>query len=113
MRGEPVIDSIGVPMASRKRRILVIEDDDSVADTLAMVLNFSAFEATAVYSGEQALDLARELPYDHIVPDVMMEPMNGIQAAITIQAICPEFHAAGRSVLMGATFDQELIHDLS
>ena len=57
-----MIDSIGVPMASRKRRILVIDDDDSVADTLAMVLNFSGFEATAVYSGEQALDLARVSP---------------------------------------------------
>ena len=77
-------------MASRKLKILVIDDDTSVADTLALVLNFSGFDAIAAYSGEHGVDLARQSSYDHIVSDVMMEPMNGIQAAIAIQAICPE-----------------------
>jgi DNA-binding NtrC family response regulator len=76
-------------MASRKLKILVVDDDSSVADTLTMVLNFSGFDAIAAYSGEQALDLARQTTYDHLVTDVMMEPMDGIQAAIAIQAICP------------------------
>jgi len=49
----------------------------------------SGFDAIAAYSGEHGLDLARQTAYDHLVTDVMMEPMNGIQAAIAIQAICP------------------------
>lgn len=76
-------------MAARKLKVLVIDDDSSVADTLAMVLNFSGFDAIAAYSGEHGLDLARQSAYDHLVTDVMMEPMDGIQAAIAIQAICP------------------------
>lgn len=77
-------------MAARKLKVLVIDDDNSVADTLTMVLNFSGFDAIAAYSGEHGLDLARQSGYDHLVTDVMMEPMNGIQAAIAIKAICPD-----------------------
>lgn len=76
-------------MAARKPRVLVIDDDSSVADTLTMILNISGYEAQAAYSGQHALDLARESSYDHVVTDVMMEPMDGIQAAIAIRAICP------------------------
>jgi len=67
----------------------VIDDDAAVADTLAMVLNFSGFEATAAYSGESALELARKTFFDNVVSDVMMEPMNGIQAALAISQIHP------------------------
>ena len=76
-------------MAARKLKVLVIDDDNSVADTLTMVLNFSGFDAIAAYRGEHGLDLARQSVYDHLVTEVMMEPMEGIQAAIAIQAICP------------------------
>jgi DNA-binding response OmpR family regulator len=77
------------PVPEKKLKVLVIDDDNTVADTLAMVLNFSGYEAIAAYSGEHALDLARREPWDHLVTDVMMEPMNGIQAAVAIRAICP------------------------
>ena len=77
-------------MQSVKPKVLVIDDDNLVADTLAMVLNVSGYEAIAAYSGERALELARETAYDHLVSDVMMEPMNGIQLSIAMQALCPE-----------------------
>ena len=74
----------------QKARVLVIDDDSSVADTLVMVLNASGFDATAAYSGETALELARLTAFDSVVTDVMMEPMNGIQAALAISHIHPE-----------------------
>jgi len=77
------------PLAATKLRVLVIDDDTTVADTLTMVLNFSGFDAVAAYSGKHGLELASKTPCDHLVTDVMMEPMNGIQAAIAIRAICP------------------------
>jgi len=77
-------------MSGRKLKVLVIDDDNSVADTLALVFSFWGYNAVAAYSGEHGLDLARQEACDHLVTDVMMEPMNGIQAAIAIQAICPD-----------------------
>ena len=77
-------------ISRRKARVLVIDDDAAVADTLAMVLNFSGFEAVAAYSGESAIELAHKTVFDNVVTDVMMEPMNGIQAALAISHIHPE-----------------------
>lgn len=68
----------------------MIDDDVAVADTLGMVLNSSGFEATVAYSGESALELASKTVFDNVVTDVMMEPMNGIQAALAISHIHPE-----------------------
>jgi CheY-like chemotaxis protein len=76
-------------ITGNKTRVLVIDDDPIVADTLAMVLNVSGFEATAVYSGERALELARLTCFDKLVTDVMMEPMTGIQAALALSHIHP------------------------
>ena len=68
----------------------MIDDDAIVADTLAMVLNYGGFDAIAAYSGESALELARQSSFDHVVTDVMMEPMNGIQVALAIAHIDPK-----------------------
>ena len=75
---------------AQKARVLVVDDDGLVADTLAMILNFSGFDAVAAYSGEQALDFARLRTYDHLVTDVMMEPMNGIQVSLAMREIAPK-----------------------
>jgi CheY-like chemotaxis protein len=60
----------------------VIDDDAAIAYTVATVLNVSGFETTAAYSGEGALKLARQMPFDNVMSDAMMEPLNGIQAAL-------------------------------
>ena len=73
-----------------KARVLVIDDDRIVADTLGMVLKFAGYDADVAYSGEQGLELARQSPYDHLLTDVMMEPMNGIQVALAMQVISPK-----------------------
>lgn len=76
-------------METIKPTVLVIDDDPIHADTLAMVLNISGFKATAVYSGEQGLALAQKDPFDHLVTDVVMSGMNGIDAAIAIHQLLP------------------------
>ena len=64
--------------------------DHAVADTLVLVLKFSGYDAVAVYSGEEGLELAKQAAYDHLVTDVMMEPMNGIQVSLAMRAIRPD-----------------------
>ena len=70
--------------------ILVIDDDTAVADTVAMVLNVGGFEATAVYSGETAVELARSREFEFLVTGVVMPQMNGIEAAIEIRKLLPK-----------------------
>ena len=73
-------------------RVLVIDDNSAYAETLAAILNMSGFQATAVNSGKQGLEIARANTFDHLVTDVMMEAMNGIEAAIAIREILPNCH---------------------
>lgn len=75
-----------------KPQVLVIDDDRAVADTLAIVLNISGFNATPTYSGEHAVELAGKGRFDYLVTDVMMNGMNGIDAALAIRALLPECH---------------------
>ena len=81
------------PNANRHRikpHTLVIDDDVAVADTLAMVLNSEGFDARAVYSGEEGVELARSFEFDFLVTGVVMTQMNGIDAAIQIRKLLPK-----------------------
>jgi CheY-like chemotaxis protein len=72
-----------------KSKVLVVDDERVIADTLAMILNQSGFEARAIYSGEGALELASTFAPDMLISDVIMADLNGIDAAIRIRALLP------------------------
>src|SRR5579862_3283643 len=72
-----------------KPKVLVVDDERVIADTLAMILNQSGFEARAVYSGEKAVELAASFAPDMLITDVIMADLNGIDAAIMIRALLP------------------------
>ena len=73
-----------------KPKVLVVDDERVIADSLAMILNQSGFDASAVYSGEKALEFASTLRPDMFITDVIMADVNGIEAAIKIRAMLPE-----------------------
>jgi DNA-binding response OmpR family regulator len=72
-----------------KPKVLVADDERVIADTLAIILNQSGFDATAVYSGEKAVEAAKALQPDMLISDVIMTDLNGIDAAIQIRALLP------------------------
>lgn len=74
---------------AQKPRVLVADDERVIADTLAMILNNSGFQARVAYSGEKALELASEYRPDMLISDVIMGGLNGIDAAIKIRKILP------------------------
>lgn len=74
---------------SMKPKVLVADDERVIADTLAMILNQSGFEARAVYSGERALEEAPAFRPNMLISDVIMADLNGIDAAIRIRELLP------------------------
>lgn len=68
-------------------RVLIADDEKIIADTLALILNLNGFEATAAYSGEQAVETARTLRPNALISDICMGKMSGIDAAVLIQRI--------------------------
>ena len=69
------------------QRVLVLDDERVIANTLALILNRSGYEARAVYDAEAAIKIARELLPDFLISDVIMDGMTGIDAAIRITEI--------------------------
>ena len=74
------------------RRVLVLDDEQVIANTLALILNRSGFEARAVYDGQSAIESAQELAPDFLISDVIMAGMTGIDAAVRISEIVPHCH---------------------
>jgi CheY-like chemotaxis protein len=72
-----------------KPRVLVADDEQVIANTLAIILNQAGFEAKAVYSGENAVESLDEFQPNMLISDVIMTGMTGIEAAIQVRAKLP------------------------
>ena len=72
-----------------KPKVLVVDDERVIADTLAIILNQHGYDASAVYTGNGAVERARHDRPDLIISDVIMPDMNGIEAAIKIREFLP------------------------
>lgn len=72
-----------------KPKVLVADDERVIADTLAIILNQSGFDAKAVYSGEAAVETSESWRPNMLISDVIMADLNGIDAAIRIREKLP------------------------
>ena len=71
-------------------RILVVDDEALIADTIVQILNRSGFIAEAAYGGKEAIDAARRITPELVLSDVLMPHIDGVEAAIAIQKFLPE-----------------------
>lgn len=79
-----------IMLRSEPSRILVADDEPIIANTLAMILNHSGYQALPVYGGRLAVEKARLWPPDLFLGDVSMPELDGIQTAIEICAMFPD-----------------------
>ncbi len=54
------------------QRVLIVDDDRLVADTLTLIFEKNGFKAKAAYSADEALILSREFAPDLLLCDVTM-----------------------------------------
>jgi CheY-like chemotaxis protein len=71
-------------------RILVVDDEKVIADTIVQILNKNGFIAEAAYGGEEAIDKARQHCPELVLSDVLMPQVDGVEAAIAIRRHCPD-----------------------
>jgi DNA-binding response OmpR family regulator len=71
------------------RRVLVVDDQRAIADSLAMILSHKGFVAKTVTNGEQAVELARVFLPDLLISDVVLGGITGIEAANEILSFLP------------------------
>jgi len=61
------------------KRILVIDDDIGIRESLFLVLNDAGYQVDTVESGEQGIEKVKRNKYDLIFLDIKMAGMDGIQ----------------------------------
>jgi CheY-like chemotaxis protein len=78
------------PAASSRVRVLVVDDESAIADTIAKILSLSGYPAVSAYDGNDALEIALMRPPEMLITDVALPGMNGIELAMTVKRIYPD-----------------------
>jgi two-component system OmpR family response regulator len=72
--------------AEPEARVLVVDDEDYIADLLATGLKFVGFDVRTASGGQEALTLARDWRPDLLVLDVMMPDVDGFEVTRRLRA---------------------------
>jgi two-component system OmpR family response regulator len=67
-------------------RVLVVDDEPTLADLLAMALRYEGWEVRTAADGQKALTIAREFRPDAIVLDIMLPDIDGLQVLQRVRA---------------------------
>lgn len=70
--------------------VLIVDDEPSIVDTLALIFQAAGFATAAAYNGEDALEIAEFTPPDLLLSDVVMPSMNGIELARRMIKLVPD-----------------------
>jgi DNA-binding response OmpR family regulator len=76
-------------MVRNGTRILVVEDDPTVADVVARYLRREGFEVESADEGMAALDRAMVSPPDLVILDLMLPGLDGLEVFRGIRAVAP------------------------
>lgn len=67
-------------------KLLIVEDERSLADALEHIVKRAGYSVDAVYTGSDGLAYALSAAYDAVVLDVMLPDMDGFQIVRTLRA---------------------------
>jgi CheY-like chemotaxis protein len=79
------MDTSSKPANPTPRSLLIVDDEESVRETLSYVLNDAGYRTLVAESGAAALSLAAIEQIDGALIDVQMPQMDGIQTCLRLQ----------------------------
>ena len=89
----------------RGERILVVEDEDAAREGLRDILRGIGYEVLAAASGEEALELPAEPPFDVLLTDLMLPGIAGSRLAAALQERWPRL----KVILMSGYTEDEAV----
>jgi DNA-binding NtrC family response regulator len=87
--------------------VLVVDDDAGMAETLADILEARQYCVGVAHSGDAAVAMTGEAPFDAVLMDIQMPGINGVEALRAIKARAPQL----RVIMMSAYTRDELAQE--
>jgi CheY-like chemotaxis protein len=87
------LDGHGTPDGvdqSKRTKVIVIDDESLIAETVVEILSHVGFDAVAVSDGAAAIELAKSVKPDIVLSDVIMPGLNGVETGIRIRELVPD-----------------------
>ncbi|HUA95871.1 MAG TPA: response regulator transcription factor [Acidimicrobiales bacterium] len=70
----------------KRRRILVVDDEPTIVDSVATSLRYEGFDVDEATTGRSALAAAQEHSFDLVVLDVMLPDLDGLEVTRRLRA---------------------------
>jgi CheY-like chemotaxis protein len=87
-RSRPATEALPVKLgAPFSARVLIIEDNEDIATTLALALSESGFSTMTAHSGEHGLEIVEQFMPDAVVLDIGLPGLNGFEVGQRIRQI--------------------------
>lgn len=71
----------------KRPHILVVDDEQAIADLVVQLLVSEGMDALACYSGAAALEMLARTPFDLAIIDIMMPGMDGFELCVRIRQL--------------------------
>jgi DNA-binding response OmpR family regulator len=72
-----------------QHKVLIVDDESLIADTLSIIFRKSGFDCQTAYNGDQAVALAEEFSPELMICDVCMPDTDGLDVATAVSRIAP------------------------
>jgi CheY-like chemotaxis protein len=70
-------------------KVLVVDDEQAIANTLSEVMRSAGFDVSCAYSGRAAVRSATNTHPDVLLCDILMPDLNGFEVALKVKADLP------------------------
>jgi DNA-binding NtrC family response regulator len=94
-------------ISARMTSVLVVDDDAGMVDTLGDILAARGYEVAMAHSGQAAIGMVRQDPYDVVLMDIQMTGINGVEALKAMKSFSPGI----RVIMMTAFTRHELVEE--
>ncbi len=89
------------------KTVLVVDDDASSRAMLGLSLRRAGFQVELAGSGDEALAALKKSPFEYLVTDARMSPMDGFELSRRAKELRPALHVA----LVSALYDDDSLLD--
>jgi DNA-binding response OmpR family regulator len=74
----------------KKARILVVDDDRTIAESLSIMLQYEGYETDVAYTGTEAIEKSRKNVYNLAILDIRLPDIEGTDLLVLLRETSPK-----------------------